>query len=138
MEILVISSNKEWSSLCLRIWLTKWNSALFEELSFDKASLTLESITTINGSDVYKVKVDTNGEISHRYYNTETGLLVRTESTTEARGQQITEVTDYDKYSPVNGVQFPYHFTQKAGPQTIIFNATNIKVNEGVTAEDFN
>lgn len=114
------------------------NSSLFDELSFDKATLTLESLTTIDGKDVYKVKVEKDGSSTYRYYNTETSLLVRTEKTENAGGQDVTTTTDYDKYSPVNGVQFPYYFMQKSGPQTIIFNVSNVKVNEGVTAEDFN
>lgn len=113
-------------------------STLFEELAFDNATLSLESLTTIDGKDVYKIKVDKNGESSFRYYSSETSLLVRTEKTENAGGQEVTSTMDYDKYSPVNGVKFPYYFVQKAGPQTIIFNLSNVKVNEGVTDADFN
>jgi predicted Zn-dependent peptidase len=114
------------------------NNHIFPELTYNAAKLTLESLTTINGKDVYKVKVEKDGESSYRYYNAENNLLVRTEKTDNAGGQEITTIMDFDKYSPVNGAQFPYYFMQKAGPQTVIFNVSNVKVNEGVTAEDFN
>ena len=114
------------------------NNHIFPELTYNTAKLTLESLTTINGKDVYKVKVEKDGESSYRYYNAENNLLVRTEKTDNAGGQDITTIMDFDKYSPVNGAQFPYYFMQKTGPQTIIFNVSNVKVNEGVTAEDFN
>lgn len=113
-------------------------STMFEELSFSDDSISLESITTIDGNDVYKVKLVNGEETSYRFYNVENGYLVRTEENRKGAGQEVTSVIDFDKYSEVDGVSFPYHFTQKAGPQTIIFNVTNVKLNEGVTAEDFN
>ena len=113
--------------------------SIFPELYYGEGhNLTLESLTTIDGNDVYKVKVEKDGDVSYRYYNTETGFLTRTESTVTMRGQEITSVVDFDKYSPVDGVSFPYYQLIKSGPQTLIFNFTNVKVNEGVTAEDFN
>jgi len=112
---------------------------LFPELHYDDLYLlSLESLTTINGNDVYKVKIEKEGKASFKYYNTETGLLVREESTTTVAGKEVTSVVDYSKYSPVKGVQFPYHQIIKSGPQTIIFNINNVLVNEGVTDEDFN
>ena len=113
-------------------------STMFEELSFSDDTISLESITTIDGNDVYKVKLVNGDDTSYRYYNVENGYLIRTEENRKAGEQEITSVIDFDKYSEVDGVSFPYHFTQKAGPQTIIFNVTNVKLNEGVTAEDFN
>lgn len=114
------------------------SSSLFDELSFDMSSLSLESMTTINGNDVYKIKVDKDGETSYRYYDATTNFLTRVESTSKVGDVEVTSIIDFDKYSPVKGVQFPYYFMQKAGPQVLIFNVTNVIVNEGVTDEDFN
>ena len=113
-------------------------SSLFDELTFGDKAISLESLSSIDGKDVYKIKVDDAGDVSYRFYNAENGLLVRTESTTKAGEQEVTSVIDYDKYSEVDGVLYPYYFIQKAGPQTLIFNVSNVIVNEGVTAEDFN
>ena len=110
---------------------------LFPELYLDPTSLILEAIVPVEGSDAYKIKV-TNGEkVSHRYYNVESGLLVRTESTAEAQGQKMTSTEDFSNYKDVNGVMMP--FTQKivAGPQVVTFNFTTITFNEGVTEADF-
>lgn len=112
--------------------------ALFPELDYDVAELVLDSKTTIEGLDVYKVKVTKGDEISIRYYSAETGLLVRTEKTSEAQGQQVTTVEDLSNYSPVNGVLFPYTQKIKTGPQVIVLKINNVKVNEGVTEADFN
>ena len=113
-------------------------SSLFDELTFGDKAISLESLSSIDGKDVYKIKVDDAGKVSYRFYNAEDSLLVRTETTTKAGEQEVTTVIDYDKYSEVGGVLFPYYFIQKAGPQTLIFNVSNVIVNEGVTAEDFN
>ena len=116
----------------------KEDISLFPELYYNASELTLESIIGLDGTDSYKVKVSKNGQDSFRYYNVETGLLIREESTTKAQGQEITSIVDYGKYSPVNGVQFPYSMNIKAGPQVISMNITNVKVNEGVIEADFN
>ena len=116
----------------------KGENSIFPELYYDISKLSLESITTIDGRDVYKVKVDNGDNPTFRYYDVETGLLNRAETTVEAQGQTITSVVNYSNYSPVGNVQYPYNQAIKAGPQTILMNITNVKVNEGVTAEDFN
>lgn len=116
----------------------KMEKSLFPELNYDDAQLVLDSQTSIDGKDVYKVKVTKGDEVTTRFYDAKTGLLVRVESTTEAQGQSITTVEEYDNYSPVNGVLFPYMMKITSGPQKVILNINNVKVNEGVTDADFN
>ena len=108
---------------------------LFPETYLDVSTLTLISLTAIDGVDVYKVKVK---EDSFRYYNSTTGLLVRTEKTEEAQGQKVTSVQDLSDYRMVNGVLFPYEQKITAGPQVIGLTASEITINQGVSAEDFN
>ena len=107
---------------------------LFPETYLDASTLTLVSLTAIDGVDVYKLKVE---EDSYRYYDATTGLLVRTEKSEEAQGQQITSVKDYSDYKEVNGVLFPYEQKITAGPQVVGMTASEIVVNEGVSVEDF-
>jgi zinc protease len=81
----------------------------------------------------------TKGEdVSYRFYNVETGLLMRSESTQEMQGQSITSIEDLSNYIDVNGVMIPYTQKISAGPQVIILQTTEVKLNEGVTTEDFN
>ena len=107
---------------------------LFPETYLDASTLTLVSLTAIDGVDVYKLNVD---EDSYRYYDAATGLLVRTEKSEEAQGQTITSVQDLSDYREVNGVLFPFVQKITAGPQVIGLTASEIIVNEGVSAEDF-
>lgn len=116
---------------------SKSKYSIFPELYYENASISLESVTTIDGKDVYKVKVSKDGKDSYRYYDSKTGLLSRVEATKETQGQMISTVADYANYSIVNGLQFPFSQSIKAGPQVINMNITNIKVNEGVTEADF-
>jgi zinc protease len=116
---------------------SKSKYSIFPELYYDLAVVSLESMMDIDGSDAYKLKVSKDGKESFRYYDSKTGLLKRVESTEEAQGQSVATVVDYGNYSEVNGMQFPYSQSIKAGPQVINLNITNVKVNEGVTEADF-
>ena len=108
---------------------------LFPETYLDATTLTLVSLTAVEGADAYKVKLK---EDSFRYYDAASGLLVRTEKTEEAQGQKVTSVEDLSDYRNVNGVLFPFSRKITAGPQVIGMSASNITINEGVSADDFN
>ena len=116
----------------------KSEKGLFPELFMESSTLTLDSKTTIDDTDVYKIKVTKDGKESFRYYDVETGYLLRAEETNETAGQSVTTVTDYSNYKEVNGVMMPYTWKIATGPQVLNLEVTEIKVNEGVTAEDFN
>ena len=108
---------------------------LFPETYLDASSISLVSLITIEGADVYKLMIEKD---SFRYYDANSGLLVRTEKTKEAQGQKVTSIEDLSDYREVNGVLFPYEQKITSGPQIIGLSATEIIVNEGVSAEDFN
>lgn len=116
----------------------KSEQGLFPELYMESSNLELESITTIDGTDVYKVVVTKGDKKSMRYYSVESNLLLRTEETSEAAGQSITTITDLSDYKEVNGVMMPMTTKVTSGPQIVTMKTTDLKVNEGVTAEDFN
>lgn len=111
---------------------------IFPELHYDASNISLVSMTTIDGKDVFKLKVIKGEKTSFRYYYAETGLLARSESQSEIQGQNVTTVVNYAGYSPVDGIQFPYIQSVKSGPQTISLNITNVIINKGVSDEDFN
>ena len=107
---------------------------LFPETYLDVNTLTLVSLTAVDGVDVYKIKVK---EDSYRYYDAATGLLVRTEKSEEAQGQKMTSVQDLSDYREVNGVLFPFMKKITAGPQVLSFTITKTLVNQNVTENDF-
>lgn len=111
---------------------------IFPELYYEPSTLALESVISIDGSDVYKIKVTQNGTDSFRYYDAETGYLVRVEKTTETQGQFVTTIEDYGNYSPVKELMYPYSISVTTGQQIVKMNVTNHRVNSGVTEADFN
>jgi zinc protease len=115
----------------------KAEKGLFSELFLEASNLELESLTTIDGVDVYKIKVIDGEKVSYRYYDVKTNYLTRTEATEEAQGQSMTTITDYSNYKEVAGVMIPNTMKIANGPQIIILETTDIKVNEGVTEADF-
>ncbi|MEO6348160.1 MAG: pitrilysin family protein [Aquaticitalea sp.] len=116
---------------------SKADNTIIPELYYELENVSLESMTSLDGKDAYKVKVTNGDDESFRFYDTNSGLLLRVESTTEANGQSITSVQEFGNYSEVNGVQFPFSMKITAGPQVMTFNMNNVKVNEGVTEADF-
>jgi len=116
----------------------KTSHPIFPELYLKADQLALESITAVEGRDHYKVKITKNGKDSFKYYNVATGLLTKSEAKTEAKGQEMTTVQIFSDYKAVNGIMFPYKIETTAGPQKIPMEMVSIKVNEGVTAGDFN
>ncbi|HET8810321.1 MAG TPA: insulinase family protein [Flavobacteriaceae bacterium] len=105
---------------------------MFPEL--DSPEATLEKVANINGNEVYVVKIDEN---TTAYYDTETGYKTRSETVSKANGKTITQTTTFSNYKPVNGVEFPFTMTASFGPRTMEMTVTEVKVNEGVTAADF-
>jgi len=116
----------------------KSTKGLFPELYYNESDISLESLTAIDAVDVYKIKVIEGDDISYRYYSVETGLLVQSESTSETQGQSMTTIENVSDYKSVDGVKFPYTQKITVGPQVIILKSTDVKINEGVTEEDFN
>jgi len=109
---------------------------LFPETYLSEDAVSLVSLISVNGSDAYKIKVAGKND-SYRYYDATSFMLIRTEVSQEARGQKITQITDISDYRSVNGIQMPHKKVITAGSQIITFDASEIKINEGVSKKDF-
>ncbi|MFD0863492.1 M16 family metallopeptidase [Sungkyunkwania multivorans] len=113
----------------------KAESSPFPEVNWLDSNITLESIEAVDGEDAYVLKVSDEKSI---YYSTETGLKLQEVNTVEAGGQTFNQTLSYGDYKEVAGVKFPFTLSQTMGPQKIDFKVTELKVNEGVSDEDFN
>ena len=109
---------------------------LFPEAHYTADEIELMSLSDLDGTDVYKIKVKGVSE-SFRYYDANSGLLLREEATEEAQGQSITTITVHSDYRAVDGVMIPFGRKITAGPQVFGFNASEVEVNSGVTEADF-
>ena len=85
-----------------------------------------------------KIKVTSpSGKVHTEWYDTKTGLLVKTEGTSKMMGQEVSISTTYSNYKKVGNIMLPATKNVSAGPQDITFETKDTKLNEGVTAEDF-
>lgn len=109
---------------------------LFPELHYTLDDIELISLSDIDGKEVYKIKVN-GSEESFRYYEANSGLLVRVEESQEAQGQSVTSITVHSDYREVNGILIPFSQKVTVGPQILLFDAKEVLINSGVTDEDF-
>lgn len=115
-----------------QIQAAKADATPFPELSVEDAKI--EGIEQVNGSDAYVVSLDEN---TKAYYDTKSGLKVQSVKTISQAGQTMSIPTMYSDYREVEGVKFPFMIAQSMGPQSFEFKVSEIKVNEGVSEEDF-
>ena len=105
-------------------------SSPFPEVNYLSEDVTLERIENIEGENAYRIKV--SDELT-KFYSVETGLKVKEERMTEMGSTSIF----YTDYQDISGVKFPFKISQTMGPRKFDFIVKSIKVNEGVTDEDF-
>jgi len=92
----------------------------------------------IGEEDAYKIKVTKpSGKVSVEYYSQKTNLLLREEKTEEAGGNEMTITMDFSNYKKVGNIMAPYTLVKSVSGKEFTINVTEIKVNEGVTEEDF-
>ena len=113
----------------------KKQSVPFPELQMlNSSDLRLEGVQDVNGKKAYAVKVS---DSRTNFYDVESGLKVKEVITMQAQGQTVTQAVALDNYQEVSGILFPFTLSQSFGPQSIDFMVKEIKVNEGVTEDDF-
>lgn len=75
---------------------------------------------------------------SHAFYDLETGLKIKTITSTKAPdGKEIKVPTTFSDYKKVNGILFPHAIGITSGPVDLNFKVQFIKINEGVSNSDF-
>ena len=92
----------------------------------------MDGIEPINGSDAYAIK---NGK-NTLYYDVKTGLKILSSTISERNGQKMTSTTTYSDYKEVKGIKVPFNILISQGRE-IEIKVTDVKINEGVTNEDF-
>lgn len=113
----------------------KEESAAFPELNYLAAgNIDLEGIERVGDRKAYRLKIT---DKKSAFYDTETGLKLQEVSIEEVQGQEMQNTVGFDNYQDVSGIKFPFKLTQEMGPQNFEFLVKEIKVNEGVTPEDF-
>lgn len=110
-------------------------SAIVEELVYlrDDISTELVAVEQVDGKDAYGVEVKSPaGKVSVRYYDAESGLLVKVSNTVEGPQGAMTLTSDFGDYKEFGGVLFATSLTQPMNPQIKM----NIAVKEIVVNPD--
>ena len=105
---------------------------IFDELYYTEDETELVSINSIDGDDVYKVKVTKNDKVSYRLYNVETGYLISLEE--EDENKNISSILNPEKrFYPIE----TYFMQVNAGGQELEFNFTEVLINVSLKDSDF-
>lgn len=104
-----------------------------ETLLISEKDLTITGIEPVDGSDAYVLKL---GD-SKYYYDVESGLKVAEAQEYEQMGQKGTIMTYYKDYKEVNGVKIYHNMIDNSLGIELDITFSEVKINEGVTDEDF-
>jgi predicted Zn-dependent peptidase len=119
----------------------KLDAELFPELSYEKLGYKteLKGIEKVNGKDAYVLdKISASNSVSSDYFDVETGLIIRSTSTSDSPMGKITQTTDVLEYATVNNVQFPKKMKTTMGPQSFEIVVDSMEANTNVKDELFN
>ena len=92
----------------------------------------------VEGKDAIDMEVTTpSGKKSHRFYDANTFLLVKTASSQEVPGRgTVTQQQFYNGYKVVNGIQLPSEALLDMGQVKIDIKYTDMKANQGLKLSD--
>jgi zinc protease len=106
----------------------------FFELSYiNNPNVTFAGIEKINEVEAYVLKTAK----SKLFYDIKTGYRVAVENEVKQGTQVIKSTILYGDYKDVKGIKVPHKMNLEGGPMPLEFIASEVKINEGVTEEDF-
>jgi predicted Zn-dependent peptidase len=114
--------------------------AIIPQLFYNAADYKTEYVGKgkVEDEETYRLKVIMpSGKTSVQQYSIKTGLLLQEETTTKQGGTEIPVTIDYKNYQKVGNVMIPAQITRNAAGQEFTLNLSDIKINEGVTENDF-
>jgi hypothetical protein len=105
----------------------------FNELELlTKPGVVLQGLESFNGTDAYVIKDGKN----LKYFDAQTGFKIAEALTLNVGGKEITQTISFGDYREVNGLKFPYETRINLGIE-ILLVTTEVKINQGVSDEDF-
>ena len=97
----------------------KAESAIVPELDMlANETISLKGIEKVDGKNAYVIAIS---DKKNAFFDTESGLKLKEETTQEMQGQSFVQAVMFSDYKEVNGVKFPFMMSQSMGPQNIEF-----------------
>ncbi len=107
----------------------------YEELGF---APKLTGTENVNGEPAYVVEVhDNEGLVYTNYYGQESGLKLRTVVPLETPQGSFTQINNFSDYQTYEGVKIPAKLVQSFGPQSLDLSVKEIKINSGLSEDEF-
>ncbi len=101
----------------------KSKAVIFPETRYEELGYVCElmGVAKVEGVSLYKMKVmNATSQVTYRYFDITSSLLVREEATTETQMGEVTSITVLKDYKKNNfGITEPNLIVQQAGPQTM-------------------
>lgn len=115
------------------------SSYLVPELMYQQKGykLAIVGMEQVEGKDAIDVEITApSGKKSHRFYDKETYLLVKTTKVEKGPQGPVTQQQYYKNYQKVDGVAFAKEAVMDLGQFKMNLNFETIKVNQGLKLED--
>jgi zinc protease len=108
----------------------------------DGYKLEVAGVEKVGENDAYKIKVTSpSGRTSTEYYDATSGYLVKEDKTMKINGQEIQQSAEHSNYKKAGNIMIPFtneiSVQSPMGSQGFTIEIKDVKLNEGVTAEDF-
>ncbi len=117
-----------------------FESAIVSEIAIKDMGLETElaGIESIEGTNAYAVVITKpSGGKTTYYYDTKTGLKLRTSATMQGPQGEMVQDTDLSDYKEVGGIKFPYSIAFPMGPMKMSATAERLEVNTGIEESEF-
>jgi len=115
----------------------KDETGIFPQLNYLRSGYKLDYLGAgnYNNEPTYRLKVVMpSGKTAIQQYSIKTGLLLQEEAT-NAKGE--VEISVYKDYRKAGNITLPYEISKTRDEQEVTLKVTDVKFNEGVSAEDF-
>jgi zinc protease len=107
----------------------------------NNVKLELKGTEKVNGATAHKIVITNGDNVTTEYYDVNTHLLLRAETTENMGGQSVNQTFDFSNYKKAGNILYPFDQTLTlsagGGEQVLVFKILEAKINEGVTAADF-
>jgi hypothetical protein len=104
--------------------------------------LEVAGVEKVGDNDAYKIKVTSpSGRTTTEYYDAASGYLVKEDKIMKINGQEIQQSVEHSNFKKAGNIMIPFtnEFSVQSpmGSQDFTIEIKDVKLNEGVTAEDF-
>lgn len=110
------------------------SAAIIPELKWIAKEPKLKGVEMVAGKPAYVLET---GEGEYHYYDQETGLKVKQETTVKMGPNTVKNTQTFGDYREVDGIKVPFSMTQNIGPQSIDLETQEVLVNKPLEEADF-